>query len=153
MRGGLFALTGAVFTADQILKRKVEEDLSQGQVGRIGPRFIITRSRNRGAAMNLGEKNPELITAASGLVLTAAQAALVSRLLKGRRGLTETGLALLTGGGASNVADRLRQGYVTDYIRFRTGNPETDKVVYNLGDLAIFAGAAFLVAGIFRGEV
>ena len=72
MRGGLFALTGAVFTADQILKRKVEEDLSQGQVGRIGPRFIITRSRNRGAAMNLGEKNPELITAASGLVLTAA---------------------------------------------------------------------------------
>ncbi|MGX8688354.1 MAG: hypothetical protein ACSW8K_11220, partial [bacterium] len=63
----------ALFGADQLLKKKAES-LKKGSIKELPLGLRFTRSFNRGAAMNLGEENPEMVAALSGLVLTAAEA-------------------------------------------------------------------------------
>lgn len=139
------AVIAALFGADQLLKKKAE-GLEKGSEKELPLGMRFTKSFNRGAAMNLGEDMPGLVAGLSGLVLTAAEAALLYRCLKGKKDLTAAGLALMIGGAASNVYDRFRKGKVTDYIRFVTGRKKLDQTVFNLGDFAIFAGA-LLVGG------
>lgn len=133
----------ALFGADQLLKKKAE-GLEKGSEVKLPMGLRFTRSFNRGAAMNLGEDSPELVASLSGLVLTAAEAALLYRCLKGKKDLAAAGLTLMIGGAASNVCDRFVKGGVTDYIRFSTGRKRLDRTVFNLGDFAIFAGALLL---------
>ena len=57
--------------------------------------------------------------------------------------LTAFGLSLILGGGASNLYDRWKKGYVTDYL----GLPIAKKLVFNLSDLCIFAGTAIALIG------
>ena len=49
------------------------------------------------------------------------------------------GLALVLGGGFGNLIDRLAHGRVVDFLQLRAGSLHTG--VFNLGDLAIVAGA------------
>jgi hypothetical protein len=56
-----------------------------------------------------------------------------------------TGMALVLGGGAGNIMDRYRQGYVTDYIRLPRLPGRMGKTVFNLGDFMILSGAALLI--------
>ena len=56
--------------------------------------------------------------------------------------LTKTGLALIAGGGLSNLYDRMKRGYVVDY--FTINYRKLRKVIFNLADICIFAGG-FLV--------
>ena len=61
------------------------------------------------------------------------------------------GYALVLAGGLSNLYDRLRRGYVVDYFSIQAGFLK--KVVFNLGDLFIMAGAAVLtVKSLFENE-
>lgn len=53
------------------------------------------------------------------------------------------GLALILGGGFSNLADRLRRGYVVDYFSIQW--KALKKVVFNLGDMAIFLGSFLMM--------
>ena len=63
----------------------------------------------------------------------------------GTRGriLEKLALTLTLAGGVSNLYDRMKRGYVVDYFSFQW--KALKKVVFNLGDLFIFAGA-FLMA-------
>lgn len=144
------ALMGALFGADQLLKKKAE-GMERGRIRKLPLGVRFTRSFNRGAAMNLGQETPELVAASSLLVLGAAEAALLIRLLGGKKDLCTAGLTLMVGGAASNVYDRFVKGGVTDYIRFATGFKKLDETVFNLGDFAIFAGA--LMTGAGSGEI
>jgi len=56
--------------------------------------------------------------------------------------LARFGFSLLTGGSGSNLYDRYRRGYVVDYFTFK----KIPRIVFNLGDLAIFTGSALLAA-------
>ena len=47
-------------------------------------------------------------------------------------------------GGASNLYDRLKRGYVVDYFSIQW--KKLKKVVFNLGDIFIFAGSALFAA-------
>ena len=140
------ALIGALFGADQLLKRKAQA-MEKGKVKELPLGLRFTRSFNRGAAMNLGQEVPGMVALSSGLVLGAAEAALLYRCLKGKKDLTAAGPTLMVGGAASNVYDRFRKGGVTDYIRFTTGRKKLDETVFNLGDFAIFAGTLLTGAG------
>jgi len=63
----------------------------------------------------------------------------------------KAGYALVLAGGLSNLYDRLRRGYVVDYFSIQAGFLK--KVVFNLGDLFIMAGAAVLtVKSLFENE-
>jgi signal peptidase II len=108
-------------------------------------RFQLTE--NPGSFLSLGASLPEqlrftLFTAA----VTVLVVGLVLAALFARR-LSTAGffaLALVAGGGISNLIDRLmNDGRVTDFLNVGIGTLRTG--IFNLADMAILAGALLLV--------
>lgn len=54
-----------------------------------------------------------------------------------------TGISLMIGGGLGNLVDRVRQGYVVDFLYFNIKKWP----VFNLADFFVFAGAIILMLG------
>jgi signal peptidase II len=108
-------------------------------------RFQLTE--NPGSFLSLGASLPEqlrftLFTAAVAVILVGLLcAALFARRLSTARFVA---LALLAGGGISNLIDRLiNDGRVTDFLNVGIGTLRTG--IFNLADMAILAGALLLV--------
>ena len=59
------------------------------------------------------------------------------------------GLALMAGGAVSNTFDRIKRGYVVDYIGFPFKKEKLAQVTYNIGDFTIFIGAILMCVGNF----
>jgi signal peptidase II len=104
-------------------------------------------TENPGSFLSLGASLPEhlrftLFTAAVAVILVGLVcAALFSRRLGTARFVA---LALLAGGGISNLIDRLLyDGRVTDFLNIGIGSLRTG--IFNLADMAILAGALLLV--------
>lgn len=58
--------------------------------------------------------------------------------------LQRIGLALIAGGALGNLVDRLRDGAVTDFVRWRIG--EARWPIFNVADVALVAGGLLLAA-------
>jgi signal peptidase II len=108
-------------------------------------RFQLTE--NPGSFLSLGASLPEqlrftLFTAAVAVVLVGLVcAALFARRLSTARFVA---LALVAGGGISNLIDRLLyDGRVTDFLNVGIGALRTG--IFNLADMAILAGALLLL--------
>ena len=104
-------------------------------------------TENPGSFLSLGASLPEhlrftLFTAAVAVILVGLVcAALFARRLSTSRFVA---LALLAGGGISNLIDRLLyDGRVTDFLNVGIGALRTG--IFNLADMAILAGALLLV--------
>lgn len=101
---------------------------------------------NRGGFMSLGEALPHqlrdlvFVGFVPLMLLVVCVVALRSGLGSGG---PLVGLALICGGGLANWLDRLLNGTVTDYMVLGVGWLRTG--VFNLADVAIFAGAAVLL--------
>jgi signal peptidase II len=107
------ALTIAVVAADQASKALVRANVDLGSRDGVFPGVEIVHVRNRGVAFGLFSDG--------GLVLVAIGVAAVLALLAffathSRRPLVWLPTGLLLGGAAGNLIDRLRDGYVTDFI-------------------------------------
>ena len=63
-----------------------------------------------------------------------------------RAALLLYGAALLACGGLSNLVDRFARGSVTDYLRFPRLPGRAGRLVWNLADFMILAGAALAMA-------
>ena len=63
------------------------------------------------------------------------------------RGLQKLGLSMMIGGAVSNGYERFRFGKVTDYVQLNVKNPKYRRIVYNIGDFAIFAGSIGVILG------
>ena len=136
-------LAAGIFAVDQYCKDKVEKKESSGDRTIWKGQIILTRYHNSGAFLNMGEKHGKVLTFLVTVVFLVLVflAALVWR--SERRELLKLGYSLMIGGAASNLLDRYRYGYVVDYFSFK----KLPKVVFNLGDMAIFLGA--LLVGMF----
>ena len=100
-----------------------------------GGRVRLTALRNAQAAF--GVRVPSrVLTALSGAALGVA-------LMQRRAHPVSAGLLL--GGGAANLAERLRQGSVYDYVQFPKAPGRLKHYVFNLADFAILAGCAGLL--------
>ena len=103
--------------------------------------------QNPGAFLSLGDSLPEqlrftLFTAAAAVLLIGLVcASLFARRLRPARVIP---LALVAGGGISNLLDRLVfDGRVTDFLNVGIGSFRTG--IFNLADMAILAGALLLI--------
>ncbi len=65
---------------------------------------------------------------------------------KGR--ITGIGLALMLGGAIGNYTDRVKDGYVTDFVAFGPKH----KVHFNIADFAIFKGVLLILIGEIIGD-
>ena len=101
----------------------------------LGGHVKLTTLWNHGGAFGLpvGRKwLPVLSTAALSLLMT-----------RRKRHPLATGLIL--GGGLSNLQERVEEGRVYDYLHFPKAPKPLNRYVYNLADLAVFAGGLALL--------
>lgn len=134
----LLVVALACVTADQVTKAIVRSELAyQEAIDLAGP-FQIHHVRNTGIAFGLFPGKAEPVTILTGIAVIWM---LVYFARSGaRHPVLPVALGLLLGGSVSNLADRIRQGYVTDFI-----DPEYWPA-FNLGDTFITVGVIVLLA-------
>jgi signal peptidase II len=141
---GLVAVAIAAVVADQVTKRAIEHRLALDEAHHVLPGLTITHVRNSGIAFGIFPGRLMIVS-----VLTAAAVVwmLVHFARSGSRHvLFPVALGLLVGGSVSNLADRIREGHVTDFIHI------THWPTFNLADSFIVIGVALLALGLIRVE-
>lgn len=132
-----------VIIADQITKALIRANLAPGQVLFDVGFFRILHLTNTGAAFGIfqGKSLTFIITAAVG-VLAIIILVLVSR---GRWSFFDSlwvraGMGLVLGGTiGNNLIDRIRQGFVTDYLDFKIWP------AFNVSDMSVTVGVIIIV--------
>ncbi len=135
----LTVLTAAATAAACTAVRWFLERSSRRPTEHLGGRVRVEALYNSGAAFG-GRR-----LRGRGL-LAASAAALVLALGMGRRRGSALGTGLVLGGGGSNLLERAGRGRVFDYVRFPRAPGRWRRYVFNLADLAIFLGAALMLA-------
>jgi signal peptidase II len=134
-----------VVLADQVSKSYITAHYGEFEFIRVLPVLDITRMHNVGAAFSF-------LATASGWqrwlfigLAVAVSVAIVAWLWRMPRSkvLLAGGLALVLGGAVGNVIDRIRLGYVVDFIHFHWGRAYFP--AFNVADSAITVGAACLL--------
>ena len=139
----LAVIAVVVATCDQLLKAVVAAELGPSGTNRridvAGQWLAIEYTQNRGVAFGLLPQAGSLLTVAAITVLGI----LIGHYLRtGPRPVWETvGIGAILGGAAGNIIDRIRLGYVVDFIAVGAW-PN-----FNIGDSAITLGVALLLWG------
>jgi signal peptidase II len=141
---GLGAVVAAALIADQVTKHVVTSQLAlDEEVHILGP-FSVHHVQNSGIAFGLFASATALVTA---LTAFAVGWMLVYFARSGaRHPVLPVALGLLIGGSASNLVDRIRLGYVTDFLDLRYWP------AFNLADSFIVVGVAILFTTLLIGE-
>ena len=92
--------------------------------------------------MGMLKDRPELVRLIPLAVLSAVTGIFLWLFPRKGHRLEKVGAALVLGGGLSNLYDRMKRGYVVDYFSVRV--EKLKKIVFNLGDIAVFLGAAVM---------
>ena len=139
-------LSACVVLADQLSKAYITRHFMEFEFTRILAVLDVTCMHNVGAAFSF-------LASASGWQrwLFIGLAGVVSigiivwliRLPRGTHTLLAAGLALVLGGALGNVIDRIRLGYVIDFIHFHWDRAYFP--AFNVADSAITVGAACLL--------
>ncbi|MBW3624814.1 MAG: signal peptidase II [Armatimonadetes bacterium] len=147
MKRIIFLLAFLVIAADQATKLWMSHSLADLRVVRVIPGLAWELSHNDGAAFGILE--------GGNLVLIVAAVFAVILLLVWARQANTRGMAvalgLLIGGAVGNLIDRVRLGYVVDFIALQYGG-QTVFPNFNLADSAITVGALMLAYCWYRLE-
>jgi signal peptidase II len=154
-RMATYGAAAAVFALDRLSKWLVETRVAPWETYAVIPHFFnIIHSRNSGAAFGLlshagGPWRTILLVGFSAAAL-AVLAALLWRPGSGarERAALAIGLALILGGAAGNVYDRVMFGSVTDFLDVYVG--EYHWFTFNVADSAITTGAALFLLDMWQ---
>ncbi len=139
------AVATAILAIDQASKYLVTARLAEGQSWHIVPWLVpifgITHVTNTGAAFGLLPAWGDSFIVIAAIVIVAI-IIYYWRLPRGQW-LMEAALGLQLGGAMGNLVDRLRQGFVVDFIDLNFW-PLHNWPVFNLADSSIVAGATLL---------
>lgn len=136
-----------VFLLDQTTKKAVTQGMVQHESITVIPDFLnLTYIHNRGAVFGLGSSvtSPYLSWGLSILSVVSLAIILVYFLrLNVRNSRMYFGLALVLGGALGNLYDRLRYGYVIDFIDLHWFDHHWP--FFNVADMAICIGVGLLL--------
>lgn len=138
-----FFITAWLSAFDNWIKEKREQNHERKDY--LNGWIRILTYHNYGAFLNAGDKAPfwvKLISLLLSIGLTILFLLTFTRY--GKREL-QLGLAFLLGGAYSNTYDRLRRGYVVDYLNFPKLPGKLKTVVYNVSDFCILIGACLII--------
>ncbi len=127
----------AVFFVDRLLKIWVVQNLNESQgVPLVQGVIHLTRVNNTGAAFGLWRDAPNVLAVFSALSVVS-----IIAYLAGRFGPVSyaPAWALVAGGAMGNLYDRLRFGYVVDYLDLRVWP------VFNFADTCISLAVAWIL--------
>jgi signal peptidase II len=147
-------LSVLVVLADQASKYYITQHFGEFEHITLLPVLDVTRMHNVGAAFSF-------LASASGWqrwvfiglagVVSVGIIVWLLRLKERAHGLLACGLALVLGGALGNVIDRIRLGYVIDFIHFHWDRAYFP--AFNVADSAITVGAAcLLLDALFEGK-
>jgi signal peptidase II len=140
---GITALVWLV--ADQVTKALVVGNVPlDGQTQLLGDLVVIWHVRNVGSAFSLFQFEGSIFLFYIVHVLALGMVAYFHQTFHGRTLWLQVVLGMLLGGSIGNLADRLRQGYVTDFISVGFG--DTRFPTWNIADAGITVGITLLVA-------
>jgi len=147
MKAAVLLLTAlALLIADQVTKALVVADLAVGQrVNVIGDMVQIWHAQNRGAAFSLFQGGTLVFLVVS--VLSIGLVVYFHRGLRDRSPWLHVVLGMVLGGTLGNFVDRLRQGYVTDWLSVGVG--DTRWPTFNIADASVVVGIGILVLHLF----
>lgn len=141
-------ITAGIFLLDFGIKRHMDRKYARKvRHPRLCGKIIVEKYYNNGAALNLLAKKPKamrfLHTAA--LLLVGVLSYFLMRLPG--KSLEKTGMAMLMGGGMSNLYDRYAHGHVVDYFHINIGPKGLRRIIFNISDFCIFIGALLAAVG------
>lgn len=144
LKWGLLVGVAAVgLVLDQITKRLAEARMPLGRVYELLPFLSLQRTQNTGVSFGMLQGRTWLIA----LATVVAVVIIVTFVHMEKRPVTAgvVGGLVLAGALGNNVIDRLRQGYVTDFIKF----PYWPN--FNVADILLVVGVALLILLLVRG--
>lgn len=141
--GPWLLLAAAVVVLDQASKLLVVQRLALGEAVVLLPVFDLLHARNTGAAFSFlrdaGGWQRWFFTG----VAVVASVVLVTMLRSATGPRLRWALTLILGGAIGNLIDRVRLGYVVDFLHAHWG-PHSFPV-FNIADCAITLGAGLLI--------
>ena len=135
-----------VLVADQLVKHWVSAGLDgtpQPNPSILGGWISLLYTVNHGAAFGVLAGNDGAFILVAAVVLLVMMLSIM--MFPARRTMTLCSVGLQMGGAAGNMVDRVRNGYVVDFLYIRP------LPVFNLADLAIVSGAC-LLAWVWLGQ-
>lgn len=137
----------AILVADQVTKALVVANLAVGENAQlVGDLVQVWHAQNRGASFSLFQGWSIVFLAVS--VLSIGMVAYFHRSLRNHSPWLHVLLGVILGGTLGNFIDRLRQGYVTDWLSIGFG--ETRWPTFNVADSSLVVGIAILVIYLLR---
>lgn len=147
-----YGLAIAVFVLDQAVKYWITHVIRLQDVGYIdvAPVMNLVWVENRGVSLGLFNGGGELARWGLTAVTAAISGAVAVWLWRERATWDIVALGLVLGGAVGNILDRVRFGYVVDFIHMFAGSFDF-KYVFNVADAAISMGVALLLLrAVFR---
>lgn len=138
-------LAGMVFILDQISKWWIIEVVRlQERVSiPVLPVFSLTWVENRGVSMGLLTADSEVARWALVAVTAGIAAGVAWWIRRESHWIEQASLGLILGGALGNIVDRIRFGYVVDFVHLHVGR--WSFYVFNVADAAITTGVAVLL--------
>ena len=150
-RLGLFLIVAAlIVTFDQLSKLWIRAHLALGESLPLTDRLSLTYVGNTGSAFGLLANRTVLL-----IIIGIASLLIVLlflRYLSQVTTLSMVSIGLVWGGAVGNFIDRLRFGYVTDFIYFRLWG-DFYWPAFNIADAAILVGVFMLVYSFYKSGV
>ncbi len=141
-RGWVFLAAALVFIADRLTKYVIVNSLSAAESIRVIPGiFHVTLVLNNGAAFGIFRN-----MGVAFILMTFVAVVLILLYVLRSKAMSAplaAAFGLILGGALGNLVDRIKFGYVIDFLDFRVWP------VFNIADSAITIGAAILVLNIF----
>ena len=139
-------LAAVIVVADQLTKAWIVSAIAPGEsISVVGDYLRLVYGRNNGALFGLFRESALLFGLAS-LVVIGLIVAYHAR--SGRSRFLSVALGLLLGGAIGNLIDRLRLGYVVDFVDAGIGDLRF--YTFNVADSAISFAILFLIVGALR---
>lgn len=150
-RTGPLLLAAAVFALDRITKIAIERSVSVWDSYPIIPNVLnIVYTRNTGAAFGLLRDAPETVRLAVLVGGSLLILLMIAWMLWRDQTPGRWALALILGGAAGNLYDRILIGSVTDFIQVFLGSYEWPS--FNVADSAICVGAVLIALDLLKGR-
>lgn len=144
------AVAAGIIAVDQATKAWVVATLGPETMTKfipvVGDTVRIAYSHNTGVAFSLLQGMPQLLTFTA-LAIIAAAVYFYATQLPNHRPMIQLILGLILGGAFGNLTDRVRLGYVVDFISVGWFP------IFNVADSAICVGAALLMLQFVREEL
>ncbi|NLZ54251.1 MAG: signal peptidase II [Thermoanaerobacteraceae bacterium] len=132
-----FIISFLILALDLFTKYLVQKNMQPYQtIPVIDNIFHITYVQNTGAAFSILKGKTLFFTMVSSVVILAIVLILIKHPIKNK--VFRIVIAMILGGAIGNLVDRLRFGYVVDFLDFRVWP------VFNIADCAIVVGALIL---------